>query len=49
MAEATSLGLVGMRERAALAGGALEVESSCERGTTIYARVPIAPPERGGA
>jgi signal transduction histidine kinase len=48
MAAGTSLGLVGMRERAALAGGSLEIESSREQGTTVYARVPVAPPEGGG-
>jgi len=37
------LGLSGMRERAALAGGTLEVESSADRGgTTIYVRLPLA-------
>lgn len=36
------LGLSGMRERAALIGATLEVESSPGRGTTIYSRVPIA-------
>lgn len=49
MAAGTSLGLVGMRERAAIAGGSLEVESSRERGTTIYARVPVAAPGGDGA
>jgi signal transduction histidine kinase len=33
-------GLVGMRERAALAGGALDVESS-PSGTTVVARIPL--------
>lgn len=36
------LGLVSMRERAALIGGDLQVESS-EQGTTVLVRVPIAP------
>jgi len=35
-------GLVGMRERLALLGGRLEVESSSETGTTVAAEVPIA-------
>jgi signal transduction histidine kinase len=35
------LGLIGMRERAILAGGELEVESSAGKGATIYIRVPI--------
>jgi PAS domain S-box-containing protein len=46
-AEGGSLGLVGMRERAALVGGSLEVESAPGRGTTVYARVPVGPPEGG--
>jgi len=36
-----ALGLLGMRERLALVGGTLEVESSPESGTTIAAQVPI--------
>ena len=35
-------GLVGMRERLALLGGRLEVESSSQAGTTIVAEVPLA-------
>lgn len=35
-------GLVGMRERLALLGGRLEVESSGEAGTTVAAEVPIS-------
>jgi signal transduction histidine kinase len=35
-------GLVGMRERLALLGGRLQVESASEAGTTIAAEVPIA-------
>jgi signal transduction histidine kinase len=35
-------GLVGMRERLALLGGRIEVESSGDDGTTIAAEVPIA-------
>ncbi|HEY2847278.1 MAG TPA: PAS domain S-box protein [Pyrinomonadaceae bacterium] len=34
------LGLIGMRERSALIGGELDIESS-ENGTTIYVRVPV--------
>jgi signal transduction histidine kinase len=37
----TSLGLVSMRERAALVGGELTIESTPEFGTTITVRVPI--------
>ena len=36
-----ALGLLGMRERLALVGGTLEVESSRESGTTIAALVPL--------
>ncbi len=35
------LGLAGMRERLALIGGELELESSPGAGTTIFARVPL--------
>jgi two-component system sensor histidine kinase UhpB len=35
------LGIAGMRERVALLGGSLEIESTAGRGTTIYARIPI--------
>jgi two-component system CheB/CheR fusion protein len=35
------LGLVGMRERAALVGGAVEVESKPGGGTTVFVRVPV--------
>jgi len=35
------LGLVGMRERAWLVGGTLEIESAPGKGTTIFARVPV--------
>ncbi len=34
------LGLISMRERAALVGGSLEIEST-DRGTTIFVRVPL--------
>jgi signal transduction histidine kinase len=37
----TSLGLVGMSERAMLAGGKLEVESAPRAGTTLCARIPL--------
>jgi signal transduction histidine kinase len=37
------LGLLGMRERAGLVGGTLEVEPAPGAGTTVFARVP--PPE----
>ena len=37
-----ALGLVGMRERIALVGGTLEIESAPGAGTTIAAYVPLA-------
>jgi signal transduction histidine kinase len=36
------LGLVGMQERAALAGGSVEIESNPGAGTTVFARLPLA-------
>jgi len=39
---AEALGLTGMRERLALVGGTLEIESSPGRGTTVAAQVPLA-------
>jgi signal transduction histidine kinase len=35
------LGLIGMRERAAIAGGYLDVYSGPDQGTTLFVRVPI--------
>lgn len=43
------LGLLGMRERAGLVGGTLEIESAPNQGTTIFARVPVSLPEEGVA
>ena len=42
------MGVTNMRERAALVGGTLEVESSPGAGTTIFVRVPAAGPDAGG-
>jgi PAS domain S-box-containing protein len=42
------LGLAGMRERAALVGGRVEVESSPGGGTTVYARFPLPPAPPAG-
>ena len=36
------LGLVGIRERVWLVGGAASIESAPGRGTTVYARIPLA-------
>lgn len=38
--EAGGFGLVGMKERAAIVGGRLEIESKAGKGTTILVRVP---------
>lgn len=38
------LGLVGMRERAMLVGGNVEIESAPGKGTTIYVNVPFSDP-----
>jgi two-component system, chemotaxis family, sensor kinase Cph1 len=38
------LGLLGVRERLALVGGSLDVESSAQSGTTVYVRIPLARP-----
>ncbi|CAN5542892.1 hypothetical protein BH18ACI1_BH18ACI1_00490 [soil metagenome] len=42
------LGLIGMRERAALIGGTLEIESVINQGTTIFVRVPLGAQTAGG-
>jgi signal transduction histidine kinase len=39
------LGLIGMRERASLSGGEIEVQSAPGQGTTIFLRVPIGQTE----
>jgi signal transduction histidine kinase len=40
---ANGLGLISMRERASLVGGALDIRSRRGRGTTISVRIPITP------
>ncbi|MBC7933105.1 MAG: PAS domain-containing protein, partial [Rubrivivax sp.] len=48
-ADEKGLGLVGMRERAALVGGTFEIESHPNAGTTVVVRIPVPPaPESGG-
>ena len=42
------LGLVGMRERAALVGGTAEVESQPGEGTRVIVRIPTPPPAQKG-
>ena len=39
--ETTSLGLLGMRERALACGGDLEIETDMSKGTTVRLRVPL--------
>jgi PAS domain S-box-containing protein len=41
IADPPGLGLVGMRERAAFAGGTLEIESRPGGGTSVFVRVPL--------
>ena len=36
------LGVLGMRERAALVGGSVTIESTPGRGTAVITRVPLA-------
>jgi signal transduction histidine kinase len=43
LVRADALGLTGMRERLALVGGALEIETASGSGTTVAAHVPLAP------
>jgi signal transduction histidine kinase len=40
--ETLGLGLMGMRERVALVGGRLKVETATGAGTTIAAEIPLA-------
>jgi len=39
----TRLGLLGVRERAALFGGSLDIESARGKGTTLFVHIPIPP------
>ena len=40
-ADDRGMGLLGMKERAVIVGGTLEIESAPGEGTTVYARVPL--------
>ena len=40
------LGLAGMRERLALVGGELEIETSPQAGTTLFVRIPLVEQDR---
>ena len=44
-----SLGLLGMRERAAILGGQVNIASAPGKGTTVTAWIPLRPPEETGA
>jgi len=44
-AEGDNWGLIGMRERAEVIGGSLEIESTPGRGTEVRAEVPISQPQ----
>ena len=41
------MGVTNMRERAALVGGSLEIESAAGRGTTVFVRIPLAEAAEG--
>jgi PAS domain S-box-containing protein len=45
LSDREGLGLLGMRERASLVGGDLEVNSEVGQGTRVYFKVPIEPEE----
>jgi signal transduction histidine kinase len=44
-----SLGLLGMRERAAILGGRVNITSAPGKGTTVTARIPLLSPEQSDA
>jgi PAS domain S-box-containing protein len=44
-----SLGLLGMRERAAVLGGQVDISSAPGKGTTVAAWIPLASPDESGA
>jgi two-component system, chemotaxis family, CheB/CheR fusion protein len=47
MNRSTGIGLIGMKERAALIGGFFDIESAPGQGTTIYTRVPLFVMKKG--
>lgn len=49
VARASSLGLLGMRERAALLGGSLRIEGASGRGTRVTIEVPLPLDQRRGS
>jgi two-component system CheB/CheR fusion protein len=40
--EHNQMGIIGMRERAALVGGSVEIESKANEGTTVFVRAPLS-------
>jgi len=44
-----SLGLLGMRERAAVLGGQMDISSAPGKGTTVAAWIPLSSPDEAGA
>jgi signal transduction histidine kinase len=44
-----ALGLMGMRERAAILGGQVNISSAPGKGTAVAAWIPFPSPERAGA
>ena len=44
-----SLGLLGMRERAAILGGQVKISTAAGKGTTVAAWIPFPSPEKSGA
>ncbi len=48
LASSKSIGLAGMRERALLLGGHVQVEGRPGQGTTVRVRLPVSRPKEGG-
>jgi len=49
LARTSSLGVMGMRERARIAGGEIEIRSIAGQGVTLVARLPLIPVAKGAA